>query len=411
MDARFFRENRQALGELMEEDSIAIFFSGKAPRKSADLFYDFEVDRNFFYLSGLRQEDLVLVLSKKGSKLTELLYLPPVDDYYEKWYGILLRPEEAIHLSGLEQILPRTQFLPEINRLIGSSGEAAKVYLYSDYVDWEEPENAYRQFARQVKGLHPYARIFNAQPMMTELRSMKSDPEIKEITQAIGITKAAFTSALSAMQPGKFEYEIRSEIDYQIMKAGSCPSFPTICASGRNATILHYASQRDRIEDGSLVLMDFGACSENYCADITRTIPANGKFTDRQKTLYSIVLEAQALAINQMKPGVSMVTVNDAVKAHYATALRAIGLIQEAAEVDQYYYHNIGHPLGLDPHDLRNQDKILRTQQVYTVEPGLYLREEGIGIRIEDDVLITKEGAVLLSKDIIREISDLENAR
>ena len=106
-----------------------------------------------------------------------------------------------------------------------------------------------------------------------------------------------------------------------------------------------------------------------------------------------------------------MVTVNDAVKAHYATALRAIGLIQEAAEVDQYYYHNIGHPLGLDPHDLRNQDKILRTQQVYTVEPGLYLREEGIGIRIEDDVLITKEGAVLLSKDIIREISDLENAR
>jgi len=193
------------------------------------------------------------------------------------------------------------------------------------------------------------------------------------------------------------------------MLRGSKPSFKTIGASGKNAVILHYIDLLDKIEDGNLILLDLGALSNNYASDITRTYPANGKFTQRQKDIYNIVLEAQDVTMDAMHVGASETAVNDAVKAHFAAGLKTLKLIKDDSEVEKYYYHGVGHPLGLDVHDLRRRDKTMQENNVYTVEPGLYIKEEGIGIRIEDDVLVTKNGVINLSKDIIKTVNDIEN--
>ncbi len=210
-------------------------------------------------------------------------------------------------------------------------------------------------------------------------------------------------------KPGMYEYQVRADFEYQLMLRNSKPSFTTIAASSGNAVILHYVDLQRKMADDDLILLDLGALSNYYASDITRTYPVNGKFTQRQKDIYNIVLGAQDVTFDAMHVGASEKDVNNRVKAYFAKELKTLKFIKDDSEVDKYYYHSIGHPLGLDVHDYIRRDKTMQENNVYTVEPGLYIKEEGIGIRIEDNVWVTKNGIINLSKDIIKTVSDIEN--
>lgn len=409
MNKQFFINNRKKFAERMEDYSTAVFFSGKAPRESADQSYDFSVDRNFYYLTGIDREDMVLLINKIGGTVTESLYIPPVDDYFEKWYGILMRKEEAIETSGIESIQNRPDFMTQFAKKLSSSERPDSVYIFSYITDVDESYDQYRHLAHWIRNQYPAISIRSSLDIMIDLRSSKTEEEVNEIKTAIVYTKEALEFVMKNLKPGKFEYQVRADFEYQLMLRNSKPSFKTIGASGEKAVILHYIDLQQKIEDGSLILLDLGALSNNYASDITRTYPANGKFTQRQKDIYNIVLEAQDVTIDAMHVGASETDVNNAVKKHFAKGLKALNIIKDDADVDKYYYHGVGHPLGLDVHDLRRRDKTMQENNVYTVEPGLYIKEEGIGIRIEDDVWVTKNGIINLSRDIIKTVNDIEN--
>ena len=409
MNSSFFINNRKRFVAKMEDYSTAVFFSGKAPRESADQEYDFSVDRNFFYLTGIEKENMVLIINKVAGKATEILYIPPVDEYYEKWFGILMRKEEAIKVSGIKTIENRDEFMTQFAKRLSSADRPDHVYIFSYITDENEPYDSYRSLAHWIRNQFPAINIKSSLDIMIELRSSKSEEEVSEIKTAIGYTKEALEFVMKNLKPGKFEYQVKADFEYQIMLRGSKPSFKTIGASGKNAVILHYIDLKQKIEDGSMILLDLGALSNMYASDITRTYPANGKFTQRQKDIYNLVLEAQDVTMDAMHVGASEIAVNNAVKAHYAKGLKSLKIIKDDSEVEKYYYHSIGHPLGLDVHDLRRRDKIMQENNVYTVEPGLYIKEEGIGIRIEDDVWVTKDGNINLSSHIIKTVNDIEN--
>lgn len=409
MKSGFFKNNRVKFAEKMVDNSSAVFFSGKAPRQSADQEYDFSVDRNFFYLTGIDKENMVLVINKIFGKVTEQLYIPPVDEFYEKWFGILLRKEEAIEMSDIKSIENRDNFLTDFAKRLSSSDRPDNVYIFSYIIDKDEAYDNYRSLAHWMRNQYPTINIMNSLDIVTELRSSKTEEEVNEIQTALRYTKEALEFVMKNLKPGRYEYQVKADFEYQLMLRGSKPSFKTIGASGKNAVILHYVDLLEKIKDGSMILLDLGALSNNYASDISRTYPANGKFTPRQKDIYNIVLEAQDVAIDAMHVGASEVVVNDAVKSHFAKGLKTLKLIKDESDVAKYYYHGIGHPLGLDVHDLRRRDKIMQENNVYTVEPGLYIKEEGIGIRIEDDVWVTKNGVINLSPDIIKTTNDIEN--
>jgi Xaa-Pro aminopeptidase len=409
MKTEFFINNRAKFAEKMDDYSTAVFFSGKAPRESADQQYSFSVDRNFFYLTGIDREDMVLTISKIAGKTEETLYIPPVDEHFEKWYGILMRKEEAINVSGIKKVEDRNDFLKQFADKLSSADRPDNVYIFSYITDAEEPYDCYRNFAHWLRNQYPAVNIKNSLDIMIDLRSSKSEEEVEEIKTAISYTKDALEFVMKNLQPGKFEYQVRADFEYQLMLRNSRPSFHIIGASSGNAVILHYVDLQRKMEDGDMLLLDLGALSNNYASDITRTYPVNGKFTQRQKDIYNIVLEAQDVAIEAMHVGASETDVNNKVKTYFAKELKMLKLIKDDSEVDKYYYHGIGHPLGLDVHDLRRRDKTMQENNVYTVEPGLYIKEEGMGIRIEDNVWVTKNGIINLSKDIIKTVNDIEN--
>ena len=409
MKTDFFINNRTKFAQSLDDYSAAVFFSGKAPRESADQQYSFSVDRNFFYLTGIDREDMVLIIKKIAGNVTETLYIPPVDEHFEKWYGILMRKEEAIKVSGIKTVENRNDFLTQFSSLLSSSDRPDNVYIFSYITDADAPYDSYRSLAHWLRNQYPAVNIKNSLDIMIDLRSTKSEEEIEEIKTSIGYTKEALEFVMKNLKPGKFEYQVRADFEYQLMLRNSRPSFHTIGASSGNAVILHYIDLQRKMEDGDMILLDLGALSNNYASDITRTYPVNGKFTQRQKDIYNVVLEAQDVTIDAMHVGASETEVNNRVKAYFAKELKMLNLIKDDSEVDNYYYHGIGHPLGLDVHDLRRRDKTMQENNVYTVEPGLYIKEEGIGIRIEDNVWVTKKGIINLSKDIIKTVNDIEN--
>lgn len=409
MNKDFFINNRKKFAEKMDDYSTAVFFSGKAPRESADQEYGFSVDRNFFYLTGIDMENMVLLINKIAGKTTEVLYIPPVNEIYEKWFGILMRNEEAKEISGIESIQNKDNFMDDFVKRLSSADRPDNVYVFSYITDKDESYDSYRSLAHWIRNQYPAVNIKSSLDIVSELRGSKTEEEVNEINIAIGYTKEALEFVMKNLKPGRFEYEIRADFEYQLGLRGSKPSFKTIGASGEKAVILHYIDLKQKIQDGNMILLDLGALSNNYASDITRTYPANGKFTQRQKDIYNIVLEAQDVAMDKMHVGALEEDVNNAVKKHFAQGLKALNIIKDDEDVSKYYYHGIGHPLGLDVHDFRRRDKTMQENNVYTVEPGLYIKEEGIGIRIEDDVWVTKNGLINLSQDIIKTVNDIEN--
>ncbi len=408
MDQHFFKRNRTKLFEAIEDKALVVLFAGEPPQKSADERYRFTPNTNFYYMTGIESQSAVLVMEKLGERLKETLYIETPDPDYEKWNGKRLRKDEAANASGIEKIEYLCDFTRKFNRLF-EDDEFDMLYLDLERLDWEMPHTPAQAFAGETSRKYPFLRIKNARYPIAQLRLIKCEEEVEALCRAIGITGEGIRSMMINCRPGMMEYVLEAHFDFALKTAGVRDlGFFSIVASGQNGTILHYEANNCKVEEDALVLVDVGAKYNHYSADITRTFPASGRFTDRQKQLYNIVLEAQEAVIRAVKPGVPLMDLNGIVKQIYCEACKKIGLIQDEADISKYYMHGVSHFLGLDTHDVGGRETVLKPGMVLTVEPGIYVEEEAIGIRIEDDVLVTEEGCEVLSCGIPKTVEEIE---
>ncbi|SIS73336.1 aminopeptidase P family protein [Alicyclobacillus vulcanalis] len=404
-----YTARREQLLRRLPEGSVALFFAGQAPPMSGDHAYGpFHVNRNFFYLTGITQEHSRLLLAKLNGSEQVTLFTEHVSEVEEKWTGKRLADAQAREISGIQDVQDLAQFETVLGRLL-RTGEYEWLYLDVEQDRYHQLETEAHRFARVFRDKYPGIQIRNPYAELCRMRTVKDDVEIQSIRRAIDITREGVIAMMKSARPGMREYELEAHFDFALRSRGVREhAFPPIVAGGERACVLHYVDNDQVIEDGQLVLCDLGAQYGCYAADITRTFPISGKFTPRQREIYNIVLAAMEATIEAIRPGVTTSELNDVTKAVLAQELKRIGLIQEDSEVARYYYHGVSHRLGLDTHDVGSPKWPLEAGDVITVEPGLYIAEEGIGIRIEDDVLVTEDGPVNLSSDIPKDPDEIE---
>ncbi|MDR2828794.1 MAG: aminopeptidase P N-terminal domain-containing protein [Acholeplasmatales bacterium] len=402
----YLTKRRDKFSKLLLDDSVVVLYAGSLVKKSEDQYYDFSVNRNFYYLFNIDQDSSISVIIKSGNTVFTHLFIK--EDIVSLWVEKSLSKEEASELSNIE--IKNIHFLDEFYPFLSSVLEISRrsitsgiSNIYFDIAKNEETNQA------QIMSKYPYLVRKEAYSLITSLRRYKDKEEIFNIETAISITKEAIENAVHALANGICEEkEVEAFYNFILNLYGLKPSFETIMASGENATTLHYTKNDSEISEGSLLLCDLGVCYKNYASDISRTYPSSGKFSPRQKEIYEIVLKANKETIAWVKPGVSFKEFLDFGKDILAKECVKIGLINEESEISKYYYHGLGHYLGLDVHDVGLYNTPFKEGIVITVEPGLYIKEEKIGIRIEDDILITKDGCRVLSKDIEKEVDDIE---
>ena len=408
-----FKARRAQLLDGKQGPCMIVIFSGSAPMKSLDASYPFYADRNFFYLTGIDKENMILVLRKTYSgDVAETLYIEPYDEVLAKWVGPRMRANEATAISGVQSIRDIGEFDTDLNRVISGSRGLGKMTAYLDL--WRHRENQAdtpaHTLAAKLQARYPAVAIEEIHGDVAALRAVKSEDEIIEMRKAQEATRIAIEAMMKHAYPGVNEGELEGAFDFALMKQGVREhAFSSIVAGGERATTLHYEENCCPVEDGQMVLIDLGAAVGHYCADISRTFPINGKFTDRQKEIYNAVLEAQNIVIKNARPGLSMRDLNQMVVDYYESRLDDLNLRKDGKTVRDYYYHSVSHSLGLDTHDIcTERERILKPGMVITVEPGMYIAEEGIGVRIENDVLITEDGCIDLSENILRTVEDIE---
>lgn len=402
-------ERRKRLHDQLQENSLLVLFSGNLLKRSADSSYDFVVNRNFYYLCNLDEDQLVYVCYKKGPQVLETIFIKDTNPVLEKWVGRSLSKQEATQRSGVLNVMVLSQFESMMDRLLARNPITT---LYVDYerINLKHASSEGELFAKELRELFPSLNQINVNSLINHERVYKSEEELKILEAAIATTHRALDRVVRKLKPGRMEYEVEADFSYQLKLEKSYPSFTTIVASGADATILHYVSNHKEIKKGDLVLMDCGATHQHYCADITRTFPVSGKFSERQKVFYQIVLDAQTKVFEAIRPGVTLAQLNEVVKRHYQKACVEAKIIEDASQVDQVYYHNVSHSLGLDTHDVGLYEGApLQEGMVITVEPGLYSAKEGLGVRIEDNVLVTQDGMKNLSADIPKTIEEIES--
>jgi Xaa-Pro aminopeptidase len=404
MNKKFYKSNRNKVLNKIKDNSLLILFAGNAPKKTADEKYKFTPNRNFYYLTGIDEENHILVLSKFSGKIKEYLFIKEVDPIVEKWEGKTIRKEEVPEICDIEDVRYLGEFNNFIDKII-SDNEEINIYL-----DLEKENSSYK-YASEIKSKYYNLNIKNSFKLIGNLRLIKSEEEIERIRKAIEITIEGVETLMKNSRSGIKEYELEAYFDFICKKNGVNDfAFKTIAAAGKNATVLHYVNNDSELNNGDLILFDLGAQYKYYNGDISRTFPVNGKFTERQKEVYNAVLRVNEKVIKEMRPGVSFLELNSKAKEWIAEECISLGLMTNKDEVSKFYYHSIGHSLGMDTHDieLENRDVILEAGMVYTVEPGIYIEEEKIGVRIEDDILITENGNEVLTKNMIKTIEEIE---
>lgn len=408
MDAKFFDQNRKNVLEAIEANSMVLLFSGKAPKKSADEAYDFTPNRHFYYLTGIAEEEIALLMVNFQGKEEVTLFIKAPDPFMAKWIGETIAKEEAQNVSGIDHVCYMEDFHKTLDTYFNNE-HLNSLYMDLERSSFDEELSKEQQFANLCKERYPQLQVKNIYPLISRLRTVKSPEEIEKLKEAIAITKEGVESLMAHAQSGIYEYQLEAYFDFVLKTRGVKDyAFKTIAASGKNGTVLHYSSNDSLIEKDSLILFDLGAQYQYYNADITRTFPVSGRFTERQKVFYEIVLKAHDAVIAAIKPGVTLKEINDLTRKIYLEELGKLGMVKNDEEVSKYYYHSVSHFLGLDTHDVGERSTPFEMGMVLTVEPGLYIAEEGIGIRIEDDVMVTETGCEVLSKDIIRTVDEIE---
>ena len=406
MKQSFFVKNRKKYFDSIEYNSLTIINSGYVLRQSADEEFPFEVDKNFYYLTGINQEEVIYMMLKENNEMKEMLFIVENDPIKVKWVGAKLYKDEATAISGIKDVHYTAEYKDILPKMME---KVNKVYLNLEKVNWYRFNPNY-SFSCFIMKNYPDKEFIDNDKIVIRLRSVKEKEEIEKIQESVDVTKIGVERLMQESKPGLYEYQLESYFDYVIKNNGQrIHSFKTIAASGKNATILHYVANDSILKDGDLVLFDLGTETEFYISDISRTFPVNGKFTPRQKEVYEAVLEVNKKSIEFLKPGVSKKEYNDYAKDLLTKACYKLGLITKDEDIIKYYWHSVGHSIGLDTHDPCDYNEPFEEGMLVTCEPGLYIEEENIGVRIEDDILITKDGALNLSKDIIKEVEDIEN--
>ena len=419
IDPNIFTENRKRFMASMDKKSIAVFNSNDEIPSNGDALYPFKQNTDLYWLTGIRQEDTMLILfpDNPDKKYREVLVLVRPNELKEKWDGRRHRAAEATALSGIDTIV----WLDTLDGLLQPMIHLAdNIYLNTNENDRKANLLAVRdyRFAQEMMSRYPLHNYKRAAKIMRELRAIKSPLEVEVMQQAIDITEKAFRRLLQFIKPGVFENQIEAEIIHEFMMNRSAgPAYTSIIAGGDRARTLHYIANNQECRDGELVLMDFGAEYGGYCADLTRTVPVNGKFTKRQKEVYNACLHLHDYAKSLLKPGITIVKYHDMVGDEATKQFLKIGLISKADVKNEspenrayrkYLYHGISHHLGIDVHDLGTKTEPLKEGMVLTVEPGIYIEEEQMGVRIENNIWITKTGNKDLFKSIPVKAEEIE---
>lgn len=407
MDQKVFINSRKRLLDALPNGSLVVLFAGMSPRKSGDENYDFTPNRNFYYLTGDDEPEDIVVLKKVNNTHQEVIFIKPYDAIQAKWVGETYTADYIRKVSGINNVVNLEEFTKYIQSFIGFQG-IEKLYLDLERQGYNEASTPAQDFAHDVLKRYPHVKIENVFQTIAALREVKCEEEVELMKKAIDITEKGIMALLENIRPEENERNLDALFSYTLKVNNSEDvAFKTIAASGINSCVLHYNKNNCELVDGDLILFDLGAQYQYYKADISRTFPVNGTFTPRQKVIYDIVLRGQKLVISSIKPGITTRDLNQILVDFYGVELQKIGLIKDKSEVRKYYFHGVSHHLGLDTHDVTNYG-LLKPGNIITVEPGLYIEDEKIGIRIEDDVLVTKDGCINLSSHIIKEIDDIE---
>ena len=407
--AKVYENRRSALLDKMEEGSLLVLYSGESVPSSMDAGYAFEANHHFFYLTGLRRENMALVLSKSAKEPKTVLFIEEAIPSMERWTGKRVTKDEAKVVSGISDV----RFIDGVESFITRcvDRELVEVAYYDCFRNAMNDIDSYNMAkAKKFAAAYPTIALKNAHTVIAGMRMCKDEAEVAILREAIALTDKGLRRVLSTLKPGQMEYQAQAEFEYTIRHGGAEDvSFPTIAGSGINGCMLHYVTNHCEMEDGKLLLLDLGAKVRGYCADITRTYPVNGKYTERQKAVYDIVLKANQEVAKAARPGLTCAQLNDLCKKVLAEGMMALGKIEKEEDIGTYYMHGVSHHLGLDTHDCVDPRQLeLKPGMVITNEPGLYIDEEEIGIRIEDDLLITEDGCEVLSKDVIRTTEEIE---
>jgi len=419
LNANIFIKNRKRFIAEMKGDSVAIFNSNDEIPSNGDALYKYAPNSDLFWLTGIEQEESMLVLfpDNVDNKYREVLVLFKPNELKEKWDGKRLRAKEATAISGIETIV----WLDSLDAMLQQWIHLADhIYLNTNENDRKGSliETRDYRYAKQMQSRFPLHKYERSAKILKKLRAIKTDEEIEVVKTAIDITDKAFRRLLQFIQPGVMEYEIEAELVHEFLRnRARGEAYGSIIASGDRARTLHYVANNAECKDGELILMDFGASYGNYAADLTRTVPVNGVFTKRQKEVYNACLHLHIYAKGILKPGISIVDYTDKVGDEATNTFIKIGLLtkEEVKNEDKdnkahrkYLYHGISHHLGIDVHDLGTRVEPIKEGMLFTIEPGIYIEDEQMGIRIENNVWITKNGNKDLMKNIPIEADDIE---
>ena len=399
------QKRRQELLRKLEHNAVIIISTNSEQKRNGDVNYPFRPDSNFWYLTGFTEPDAVAVISKENYSV----FLRPKDQKKEIWdgkrLGIKMAPEELL----ANKAYPIESLLAEIKILTNKD----KIIYFDDSSTNLINKSIISTLGQSFKSLNPY---------LSEMRLKKDQDEINKMKLSSKICAEAHMKAMKTVKPGMYEYQMAAIFDSEFTRHNSKYAYPPIVAGGENACVLHYIENNKKLNDGDLLLIDAGCEISGYASDVTRTFPINGSFSDAQREIYEIVLNAQKSAIDCIKPGEKVNKPHKIACDIISTGLTKLGIIKDSSEFKEFYMHNTGHWLGLDVHDvgehkIKNDYRYFEEGMVTTVEPGIYIRKNdkidskywGIGVRIEDDILVNANGRDILSHSVVKEIIDIEN--
>jgi len=419
IDNELFIENRKRFTGGLAPQSVAVFNANDIMPTNADGHMKFKQNSDLFYLSGIDQEESILVIAPDSSEPAhrEVLFLRETNETIAIWEGAKLTVEQAREISGIQTVY----WLKDFNRVFnGLVSEASLIYLNSNEHNRAtiEVETRDARFVKWCKEKYPLHKYRRSAPILQRLRAVKSKFEVMVMQEACDITEKGFRRLLKATKPGVWEYELEAELAHEFIRNRAQGfAYEPIIASGRNSCVLHYITNNQQCKKGDVLLLDIGAEYANYDADLTRTIPVSGTFSKRQKDVYNAVLRVQKAAIEMLRPGTMLKDYHREVGLLMQDELLGLKLIDKTDIKNQdpkwpaykkYFMHGTSHFLGLDTHDVGNWDIPMEEGNVFTCEPGIYILEEAIGVRIEDDILVSKKGPVNLMRNIPKEVEEIE---
>jgi len=419
IDNALFIENRKKFSSSLKPNSLAVFVSNDVMPTNADGSMGFRQNSDLFYLSGIDQEDTILVIypDVKDGRHREILFVKETSELIAIWEGAKLNKNEATKVSGIEHVYWHHEF-EKVMRPFFFQAETIYLNTNEHTRNSIKTETAQERFNKEIHAKYPLHEYRRSAPIMQRIRAVKSTREIDLIQKACDITEKGFRRVLQFLKPGVWEYEIEAEFIHEFIRNRSQGfAYTPIVASGKNACVLHYIENNQQCKDGEVLLLDVAAEYANYASDLTRSVPVNGKYTKRQKEVYNAVLRVHRASVKLLLPGQTFEKYNKAVGELMTEELLQLGLLKKDDVKNQdpswpafkkYFMHGNSHFLGLDVHDVGFFHEPMQPGMVFTVEPGIYIREEGLGIRIENNILITTNGQLDLMKNIPIEADEIE---